>query len=142
MAVTTWNTAPDYDQWGIDTSWSCEDWIQWHRLLLPKFGKDKAKIIWDYAYAKSGSLSSNLDCRTFNSSFRKYVSENNLDPYANAGIFSPVLGTYGSVTDIGGNLLKGITSFTQGNTVKNILNIALVGAVVIGGIYAYKTFKK
>ena len=33
MAVTTWNTVPNYDEWGSDTYWSCEDWIQYHKLL-------------------------------------------------------------------------------------------------------------
>ena len=64
MSVTTWNTAPDYDQWGSDTSWSCNDWILWHKFLKEKFGKSKANFMWDYAFSQSGSLSSNLDCRT------------------------------------------------------------------------------
>ena len=40
MAVTTWNTAPNYDEWGSDSYWSCADWVQWHKLLKEKFGKD------------------------------------------------------------------------------------------------------
>jgi hypothetical protein len=142
MSVTTWNTAPDYDQWGNDTSWNCNDWILWHKLLKDKFGENKAKFMWDYAFAQSGSLSSNLDCRTLNSSFRTYVKENGLDPFANAGIFAPVLQGAGTIQDVVGGSLSGITSFFSGNNIKNILNIVAIGAVVVGGIYAYKTFKK
>jgi hypothetical protein len=142
MSVTTWNTAPDYDQWGSDTSWTCGDWILWHKLLKEKFGKSKANFIWDYAFSLSGSLSSNLDCRTFNSSFRNYVKENDLNPYANAGIFSPVLQGAGTIQDVSGNLLSGVSSFFSGNNIKNILNIVAIGAVVVGGVYAYRTFKK
>lgn len=142
MSVTTWNTAPDYDQWGSDTSWTCSDWILWHKLLKEKFGKSKANFIWDYAFSLSGSLSSNLDCRTFNSSFRNYVKENSLNPYANAGIFSPVLQGAGTIQDVSGNLLSGVSSFFSGNNIKNILNIVAIGAVVVGGVYAYRTFKK
>jgi hypothetical protein len=142
MAVTTWNTAPDYDQWGSDTSWNCNDWIVWHKLLVGKFGKTKANFMWDYAFSQSGSLSSNLDCRTFNSSFRNYVKDNGLNPFANAGIFSPVLQGVATIQDVSGGILGGISTFFSSSNVKNILNIVALGAVVFGGIYAYKTFKK
>lgn len=142
MSVTTWNTAPDYDQWGNDTSWTCNDWILWHKLLKDKFGQNKANFIWDYAFAQSGSLSSNLDCRTTNSSFRAYVKENGLNPFASAGIFTPVLQGAGTIQDVVGGTLGGITSFFSSSNVKNVLNVLVVGAVVVGGLYAYRTFKK
>ena len=142
MSVTTWNNAPDYDQWGNDTSWSCEDWIMWHKLLKEKFGQNKANFMWDYAFAQSGNLSSNLNCRTFNSSFRTYIKNNGLNPFANAGIFAPVLQGAGTIQDVTGNVLGGVTSFFSSSNVKNILNVVALGAVVFGGIYAYRTFKK
>ena len=142
MAVKTWNTAPDYDEWGVDESWSCEDWIQWHRLLLEKFGKAKAKILWEYAYSKSGNLSSNLDCRTFNSAFRNYARDNGLDTYANAGIFTPIFEGYGAIADASSGLLGGVGSFFNPKTIKTILTIVVVGAVGFGGLYAYRTLKK
>ena len=142
MAVKTWNTAPDYDEWGVDEFWSCEDWIQWHRLLLEKFDKQKAKILWEYAYAKSGGLSSNLDCRTFNSTFRNYARTNGLDTYGNAGIFAPVLQGYGTLADVSSGILGGVGSFFTTKTTKTILTIVAIGAVAFGGMYAYKTFKK
>lgn len=142
MSVTSWNTAPDYDQWGVDTSWSCNDWILWHKLLKDKFGENKAKFMWDYAFSQSGSLSSNLDCRTTNSSFRTYVKENGLNPFASAGVFAPVLQGAGTIQDVVGGTLGGITSFFSSSNVKNILNVVAVGAVVVGGLYAYRTFKK
>jgi hypothetical protein len=142
MSVTTWNTAPDYDQWGSDTSWTCEDWIMWHKLLKEKFGQNKANFMWDYAFAQSGNLSANLNCRTFNSSFRTYVKDNGLNPFANAGIFAPVLQGAGTIQDVTGSVLGGVTSFFSSSNVKNILNIVAIGAVVVGGLYAYRTFKK
>jgi hypothetical protein len=142
MAVTTWNTAPDYDQWGNDTSWSCNDWILWHQLLKEKFGQSKANFMWDYAFAQSGSLSSNLDCRTTNSAFRDYVKSNGLNPFANAGIFTPVLQGAGTIQDVTSGIFGGVSSFFTSSNIKNILNIVAIGAVVVGGLYAYKTFKK
>ena len=142
MSVTTWNTAPDYDQWGNDTYWSCEDWILWHKLLKEKFGENKAIFMWDYAFAQSENLSSNLNCRTFNSNFRAYVKDNGLNPFANAGIFAPILQGSGTIQDVVGGTLGGITSFFSSSNVKNILNVVALGAVVVGGLYAYRTFKK
>lgn len=142
MAVTTWNTAPDYDLWGNDTSWSCEDWILWHKLLKEKFGKTKANFMWNYAFSQSGTLSSNLDCRTFNSAFKDYVRSNGLNPYANAGIFTPVLQGAGTIQDVIGGTLSGVSSFFTSSNVKNILNIVAIGVVAFGGLYAYKTIKK
>jgi len=142
MSVTTWNNAPDYDSWGSDTYWSCEDWIMWHQLLKQKFGQNKANFMWDYAFSQSGTLSSNLDCRTFNSAFRDYVRINNLNPYANSGIFTPILQGTGAIQDVIGGTLSGVSSFFTSSNIKNILNIVAVGVVVFGGLYAYKNLKK
>ena len=142
MALIDWNTVPDYDQWGVDSYWSCDNWITWHKSLVKHFGSEVAKQLWDYAYAQSGSLSSNLDCRTFNSSFRKYVNENGLSPYANAGVFAPVLSTYGTASDVLSGTLSGVSSFFTGDNVKKLINIALVGGIIFGGVYIYKSVKK
>jgi hypothetical protein len=142
MAVTTWDTAPDYDQWGYDTWWNCNDWILWHKFLKDKFGQNKANFIWNYAFSQSGNLSGNLNCRTFDSSFRSYVQKNQLNPFANAGIFTPVLQGAGTIQDVTGGVLGGVSSFFTSNNVKKLFTILSIGAVVVGGLYAYKTFKK
>lgn len=142
MAVKTWNIAPDYDEWGNDTWWSCEDWIQWHKLLKAHFGQQTANDIWNYAFSQSGNLSGNLNCRTFNSAFRKYVLENKLDPYANAGVFSPVLQGVGTGQDLISSTFKGVSSFFTESKVKTALNILLIGGALVGAAYVYKSFKK
>lgn len=142
MAVINWNTVPDYDQWGVDSFWNCEDWIAWHKKLLEHFGQQTAKELWDYAYAKSGNFSSNLDCRTFNATFREYVNKNALSPYANAGVLAPVLSTYGTASDVLNGALSGVSSFFTGSKIKTIMNILLIGGVLYGGVYIYKAVKK
>jgi hypothetical protein len=153
MAVTNWNTAPDYDQWGADTWWNCNDWILWHKLLKEKFGQNKANFIWDYSFSQSGNLSGNLNCRTFDSSFRTYVKNNGLNPFANAGIFAPVLkgaGTIqdvtGSAIDTTGNVASGILgtvdSVLGGNNLKKTISVVLIVGGVLGLAYVYKSFKK
>ena len=111
-------------------------------MLLEKFSKEKAKILWEYAYAKSGSLSSNLDCRTFNSTFRNYARSNELNTYANAGVFTPIFEGYGTLADVTSGIFGGVGSFFGTKTVKTIITIVAIGALGFGGMYAYKTFKK
>ena len=153
MAVTTWNTAPDYDQWGADTWWNCNDWILWHKLLKEKFGQNKANFIWDYSFSQSGNLSGNLNCRTFDSSFRTYVKNNGLNPFANAGIFAPVLKGAGTIQDVTGSaidttgnvasgILGSVDSLLGGSNLKKTISVVLIVGGVLGLAYVYKSFKK
>ena len=153
MAVINWNTVPDYDEWGVDNWWSCEDWITWHKKLVEHFGKKIANDIWNYAFAKSGNLSGNLDCRTFNSSFRTYVSSNGLEPYANAGILTPVLEGYGTASDlvsgalkttssVGKGLFGGIDTLFGGGNFKKTLSVVMILGGLVGVAYVYNSFKR
>jgi hypothetical protein len=152
MAVINWNTAPDYDEWGNDTWWNCQDWIMWHKKLVEHFNKPTANDIWNYAFAQSGNLSGNLNCRTFNSAFRTYVKNNGLNPFENAGIFEPVLQGGGKIQDLTGNainttgnvasgILGTVDSIFGGNNLKKTINIVLIVGGIIGVAYVYKSFK-
>lgn len=136
MAVTTWNTAPNYDEWGPDSSWNCDDWIQWHRLLKIKFGSVKANYIWNYAYAQGTLGASHYDCRTLNTAFRNYVAKEGLNPYESAGIFGPILNVVGGA----GDLVSGSGDFLSsiGKNLKTIGYIALLGVAVYIGVTVYK----
>jgi hypothetical protein len=153
MAVINWNTVPDYDEWGSDTWWNCQDWIMWHKRLVEHFNKETAKDIWNYAYAKSGNLSGNLDCRTFNNDFRKYVKENGLSPYEGAGVFTPILQGYGTAGDVvsGGldtvssvssGVFGGISTVLGGDAFKKTFSVIAIVGGIIGIAYVYKAFKK
>lgn len=145
MIVTTWNVVPDYDAWGVDTSWTCDNWIQWHKELKKRFGGEKANSIWNYAFSLQSDGAKAFDCRTFNSAFRSYMTQETLDPYASAGVFSLVLKPIGAGTDlvtsaseIVTNFGKGVSNFFKGNTVQTLITIGLVGVV---GYYGYKIYK-
>lgn len=145
MVVTTWNIAPDYDAWGSDTSWTCDNWIQWHKELKKRFGGEKANAIWNYAYSLQSDGAKALDCRTFNSAFRSYMTQEKLDPYASAGIFSLVLKPVGAGVDLvdsASNLItnigQGVSDFFKGGTVKTLITLTLVGVI---GFYGYKFYK-
>lgn len=135
MIVSTWNIVPDYDEWGSDTYWDCDHWIQWHKQLKSKFGSDRAKYIWEYAYEQGSSFSKHWDCRTFDSTFRKYIAQEGLDPYKSTPL-DILLRPIG----IGSDIVGGVTSTLEGlgRNTKTILTIGLALGVVYFG---YKTFK-
>lgn len=144
--VTTWDIAPDYDKWGIDTFWSCDNWVQWHQQLKKRFGSEKANALWNYAYAQQGMFSSPLDCRTYNTAFRDYVKKEKLDPYANVGAMKLILQPIGAGSDLVGSasdtisgIGKGVAEFFQGGMVKTLLFVALFGTV---GYFGYKFYKE
>jgi len=136
--ITTWNIVPDYDEWGVDSSWTCSDWIQWHKELKNKFGADRAKYIWEYAYTKGTLGASHWDCRTFNTEFRNYVSKNDLNAY-NSTPLSAILRPIGVGTDILDGVLGGLESV--GRNTKTILAVALIGATAYFGYKIYKTYE-
>ena len=38
----TENSVPNMDNWGWDDYWNCEDWVQWHKIMKSKKGKQYA----------------------------------------------------------------------------------------------------
>jgi len=143
MIVTTWNIVPDYDEWGSDTYWDCNNWVQWHRELKKKFGAEKAKLIWEYAFAQGSEFSGQWSCRSFNSQFRSYVNSEDLDPYANLGALALIIKPLGLGTDIikgGTDVVSGAAGFvgSLGQNAKPILTIALIG---VAGFFVYKAYK-
>ena len=153
MAVTTWNIAPDYDQWGSDTWWKCDEWIAWHKRLKEHFGSERAKLIFNYAYAQGSDFSGHYDCRTFNGAFRKYAREEGLDTYASVTIpiIPQILNLTGSgleLVDDTSNVISGIGETIgsifggNGKTLKLIIYGALALSVGYLGYRGYKFLNK
>lgn len=148
MAVITWKTVPDYDEWGWDTFWKCDDWITWHKKLAEHFGENTATEIWNYAFSKTTNLSSNLDCNSFDSAFRKYAKEHGLKP--NSDLIVEALGTstdvltgaLGTTSNVASGLFGTVDSIFGGNNLKKTINIVLIAGGLIGIAYVYKSFKK
>lgn len=44
--VITADSYPDYNSYGLFSSWTCDDYIQWHKLLVIAKGKEAADAIW------------------------------------------------------------------------------------------------
>jgi len=140
MAVTTWNTAPNYDEWGNDSYWNCADWIQYHKLLKEKFGQEKANAIWEYAYSQGTLFAAHSNCRTTDSAFRLYAARENINLYASAGVLSPALKVIGGGLDI----ISGAGDFFSilGRNFKYIGYAAIAGTVIYIGLKVYKITKE
>lgn len=148
MAIITWNSVPDYDEWGIDTFWNCNDWINWHKRLSEHFGESTATEIWNYAFSKSTNLSSNLDCNSINTDFRNYVKEHGLKP--NTDLISETIGTttdilsgaLGTTSNVASGVFGTVNSFFGGSNLKKTINVVLIVGGIVGVAYVYKAFKK
>lgn len=99
----TASATPDYDEWGMDSYWSSDDWLTWHRALVKEHGRNKANEIFVLAWKDQGFGSSPLDALTFDSAFIEYTKNMGL----NSALWS------GSPADI---ILKPATAVIQGTT--------------------------
>lgn len=143
MAVTTWNITPDYDQWGIDTWWSCEEWIMWHQELKKHFGSSRARQIWEYAFNKSGFGSGTEWCAETNTRFRAYIKTNNLSTGGiGAGVLGDVIDIPAKVIDFASDTVSNVSDFFSGGTTKKILTVGLVVGGLVALAYVYQSFKK
>ena len=134
MAIT-WNSVPDYDEWGFDNYWKCAEWTAWHKTLVQHYGKERAKIIWEYAYAQGTTLASHGNCRVLDTDFRKYCADNKLSLWDNAGFLAPILATVGA----GKDAFQGFADVITMKRTKVVLKILLFGGL---GLWAYNKVKK
>lgn len=148
MPIINWNSVPDYDEWGIDDFWSCNDWITWHKKLAQHFGEGTATEIWNYAFAQTTNLSSNLDCNSLDASFRAYVREHNLKP--NTDLLVETLGTttdllsgaLSTTSDVASGVFGTAKSIFGGDNFKKTFTIVGIVGGILAVAYVYKAFKK
>lgn len=130
--ATAWDSVPDYDKWGPDTSWGCVEWEQWYYALKDHFNEDTAKYIWSYAWDKQTIGASALDCRSFNSEFRSFLRKNDLMDAAG-----------GNILGAGYDIFKGLESITTGTVkmAKYILPTIIIAATLAALYLLYNTAK-
>jgi len=141
--LITENSTPNLDDWGWDDFWTCVDWINWHKVMKAKKGKeyaDSQMILW---YGKQTNFAHALDCRSFNSAFRDYFrKEGILSSLEN--IITKPLGAATDLVSAGSNVVSNVGRGAE--NVSKVLRIGipiLIGVFgVIGIMYAYKKFVK
>lgn len=139
--VISWNSVPDYDNWGWDDYWDYRDWMTWFYQLKEHFGQQKAKYIWEYAWFKQTNLSSPISARTFSSDFRTFVKENNLEVYSDGLLENLLVKPSGTV--IGGinEVIEGVAGGV-GITAKALKYIIPVAGITAATVIAFRLIKK
>lgn len=133
--MITSSSVPNYDNWGWDTYWSCEDWIQWHKELKKDFGLDHANLTFANAFNQAGFGAASYNCRTFNSAFRTYARDNGFLESLYAGI-GVIMEPAGDVLETGGNILGSAVSASE--ILKKLIPIVTVLAVILLLVYFSK----
>lgn len=138
MPTITADSQPDYDSFGIDSYWSCNEWIQWHIALKAK-NAATANEIWQTAWDKQDSFEHDYNWCKYSGVFNKYVRENNLD----ATWWLPNI--LNSAADSAENLANSVTSSTQaaenvGKVLKYLLPTVVILASIGVLVYAAKQF--
>jgi len=132
---------PNHDGWGPDTYWGCLDWVEWHKLMAQKFGKEKADKIWASEYDKASWGAHEISCSTRNDEFKSYVKKQGLDK--KSSILTRVYRAEGTLDSIGEPIRD--AGAAAANTAK-ILKYAIpatIAMVAIGLItYGYLKYIK
>jgi hypothetical protein len=162
MAFTvTADSVPLYDTFGSAPYWGCNEWINWHKEMIKKFGKSQADIRFADAWLAGLSVTGGgsgtapgsgyvfdsvpIDCRTNNKTFRDYINEEDNRLLYDA-VFSGVLGsTVGKGLSTGMGGVDAVTGFF--NDVSNgmgklkwILPILAVVLLIVLLFFIYKRY--
>lgn len=131
---------PQLDGWGWDDYWGCEEWMQWHKSLKSKYGAEVAKQKWESAWAGQGLGASALNCRSFNTTFRNFLDDEDLNAYYGLGKLAQPIGVGADVLDAATNLGRGAAkgASTVGDWLQYVVPVAAVAAAGIGLYVLYK----
>lgn len=135
MPDITAESIPAYDIpfFPFDEAWSCQDWMQWHRKLKEKYGRQVANKKFLEAWQKLGFWEWNQSFCKYNSEFTGYFEEQNLDPHN--FVSRTVEGGKRTAENVAKSAENLSAAFT-GNTVLKVLGVLGLA----GGIY-YSLFK-
>jgi len=155
--ATTWkvtaDSVPVLDGWGWADYWPVETWVEWHRCMKAKFGKDQANKTFLKYWNEQDSSANPFNQRNFNTSFRQYARENGFfdDLFTGAGFISKPLGwitdLFTTVDHVEGKGTGAIQDTAAGiGTTGKILKYALPAAAIIilimGAFYLYNKAKR
>ncbi|MCC6721750.1 MAG: hypothetical protein IT243_06065 [Bacteroidia bacterium] len=131
--VITANSYPDYNSIGLGSSWSCSDWITWHKLLKDAIGKDRADSLWVKAWEGQSSFANNYNWCKYDSTWNDYVKSEKLS--VTNLISDAVVGG----KKIGENVLGGVVNAS--NIFKWALPILILAAILFVIFYFVKKYK-
>lgn len=132
----TADSIPDYDSWGPDDYWSCEDWIAWHKALKNKYGKPTADSTWLNAWNKQDAFEHNYSWCKYAGQFNSYVNSENL---AVSHLLSDIIA---GGTNVGSNVIEGATNTSKVFKwlIPTVIILVVIGVFIYFG-RKYKIFK-
>jgi len=131
----THESTPDYDDWGIDTWWNCDQWIEWHKALKSTFGTNEANRIWMEAWNKQGFFDKPLNYCQFKENFNLYLQSQGMEITGVGKVLllpGKLLSQASDVVDNTASSVKNATSVLQW-----LLPLSVIGLVVGAGYVAY-----
>lgn len=132
MLITA-DSKPVYCYFGGSDCWTCADLIQWHKLMVTKYGKIEANLrflrSWDN---DTPFICEQADCRSFDSNFRSYMGNVGLLPslYSGIGILAK---PFGFITDSASTASDTVLSTLK--VIKYVIPVLIIGTAI--GILVY-----
>lgn len=124
------NATPKY---GLFGSWSCADWITWHKALKAALGKEAADAAWIKGWNGQGFWDPDQSWCKYNTDFNNYCKSANL----------PVSWILPNVVVGAQNVVNNIadTATSTSNTLKWLIPAVLIGVAGIGLYFVYSKAK-
>lgn len=140
----TADSTPDYDEWGPDSYWSCQDWITWHKALKAKYGADEAKSRFASAWGKRSAFGHELTCSLSDTDFISYFKSQGFTWDASGSFILSVREAVKSTGKIIEHTTKSAENLTKSasNISKYLLYAGMVIAVLAAGYFVYRFSKK
>ena len=124
------DSKPNYDNWGWDDYWSCEDWIEWYAKLKEKYGKKEADVKFETAFNDRSFGGHEWTCLNFDEGFKAFMRKE-------GGTTDPITKLFQSATTASVSVVDAAVTTTK--MLKFVLPVALIG---ISGILLYAMFIK
>lgn len=103
----TADSVPDYDSWGPDDYWSCQNWIDWHKAMKARYGKQEADQKWLNAWNDQDAFEANYNWCKYSASFNTYVNGEGLN------VTHLLSDTVAGGTKVGENIIGGATNISK-----------------------------
>lgn len=130
VAITA-DSTPDFDNWGWDDYWNCNDWMNWHALNVQQYGLQIANQKFTQAWASQDIWMAPYNWCKYHSDFADYFSAQGIDT---GWLFSHLLV---AAENVGDNVINVVTNTGKGvqmigTLIKYALPVAAVGAGAYG----------
>jgi hypothetical protein len=136
------DSTPILDGWGWGDYWGVNDWIDWHKANVKKYGLNVANEKLIKEYHKATMFAASYDWRTFNPTFIKYAKENGFYNALYSGLGGLIAKPLGSAVNVVNKAAEVVTTGTDkaaGILKFSINNILLIAVLILVLLYFFKT---